>query len=258
VARLRPGDGETVLWIHGYTMSSSIWSELWDLLPGWSHLGIDLPGHGGSRPIRAGESLPALARSIGALALEAGVRHLVALSFGTMVALQVALERPRSFASLVLGAPALGGGPQDELVAQRYVELALAYRAIGPGPRLASLWMRSPPDVFRGAEARPELWALLSTVITEHRWAELADGTMQGLATHRQAAGEVQHVEASTLVLVGEDDLAMSKASAELLVGWLRACTRLDLPGLGHLCLIEAPERTAPLVERHLRAHSAP
>ena len=256
-ATVRTGTGETVLWFHGYTMNASIWGELWELLPGWSHVGVDLPGHGASRPIRSGEDLPALARTIGALALDLGVRHLVALSFGTILAVQTAIEHPGSFASLVLGAPALGGGPQDTLVARRYMELSLAHRMLGPGPELTALWMKSPPDVFKGAEARPDLWARLSAVIGEHGWTELADGAMQPLAGHPQQAAELAHVEAATLLLVGEDDLEMSKAVADLLSRVLPTCERVDLPALGHLCLIEAPEVAAGLVARHLRLHAA-
>jgi pimeloyl-ACP methyl ester carboxylesterase len=29
------GRGPAVLWIHGYTMDSSVWAELWERLPGW-------------------------------------------------------------------------------------------------------------------------------------------------------------------------------------------------------------------------------
>jgi pimeloyl-ACP methyl ester carboxylesterase len=250
----RAGDGDTLLWFHGYTMDSTIWLELWRRLPSFSHVGVDFPGHGASRPLRRGEDLPALARRIGELALERGIRHLVALSFGTMVALQVAIEHPRAFASLVLGAPALGGGPQDALVARRYGEVAFARRKLGPGPHLTALWMRSPPDVFKGAESRPALWERLAAVIDRHGWSELDDGGMQPLAAHRQVEADFARVGAATLVLVGEHDLAMSKLSADLLMCRLPACRRVDLPGLGHLCLVEAPERTAGLVERHVRA----
>src|SRR5262245_51575468 len=108
-----PGESDKVLWIHGYTVDSTVWQDLWALLPGWHHIGIDLPGHGGSRQLQDGEDLPSLGRDLGQLALEHDVRHLVALSFGTVIALQIAIEFPTSFASMVLGAPALAGGPQD-------------------------------------------------------------------------------------------------------------------------------------------------
>jgi 2-succinyl-6-hydroxy-2,4-cyclohexadiene-1-carboxylate synthase len=253
-ARVRSGDGDAVLWIHGYTMDSSIWSDLWDRLPAWSHIGIDLPGHGASRPIRDGETLPQLARRLGSLAGRHDVRHVVALSFGTLVALQVAIEHPAALDSLVLAAPAVGGGPQDDAVGRRYVEVALAYGSLGPGPELTALWMRSPPDVFKGALAVPRVRERLRSVIDRHRWTELADGSLRTLAMNTQPREELARVDTPTLVLVGEDDLPMAKETAELLRAWLPRCTRVDLAGLGHLCLIEDPARAAAPVAEHLRA----
>ena len=53
-----PLSGPAVVWIHGYTMDSSTWEELWALLPGWFHIGVDLLGHGGQ-----GETVEAIASS---------------------------------------------------------------------------------------------------------------------------------------------------------------------------------------------------
>ena len=47
-ARVQPGSGPKVIWLHGYTLNSSVWLPLWRRLPGWTHIGIDLPGHGAS------------------------------------------------------------------------------------------------------------------------------------------------------------------------------------------------------------------
>src|SRR6476660_9216433 len=113
-ARIMPSPADKVLWIHGYTLNSSIWGALWELLPGWSHIGIDLPGHGGSEQIRPGENLSTLASRIGASARRWAARHLVGLSFGGTLALQIAIEYPDAFASLGLSSPGLGGGPLDE------------------------------------------------------------------------------------------------------------------------------------------------
>ena len=65
--REQPGAGEAVLWLHGYTMDSRIWEEAWALLPGPRHLGLDLPGHGGSPPA-PGLDLPALGRRVAEVA----------------------------------------------------------------------------------------------------------------------------------------------------------------------------------------------
>src|SRR5262245_54097544 len=163
--RVAPGPGETVLWIHGYTLDSSIWEDLWHRLPNWRHVGLDLPGHGGSAPLQEGEDLPEIANRIGRLAVEQKARHLVGLSFGGMVALQAALQFPTFFVSMVLNSPGLGGGPQDTDAQICYVELATLYRERGYGPWLAERWLRSPPDIFTGAADHPALWTSLREVV---------------------------------------------------------------------------------------------
>src|SRR4051794_36716306 len=128
------GSGEPVPWIHGYTLDSSSWLPLWSLLPDWQHIGVDLPGHGSSVPLGPSESLPSLARRIAAIAFRHRVRHCVALSFGTRVAIQLAIEYPEAFDTIVLGAPALGGGPEEPDVAARYNELTAMYQRRGFHP----------------------------------------------------------------------------------------------------------------------------
>ena len=255
--REAPGAGAPVLWIHGYTLDSSIWRRLWDLLPGWRHLGVDLPGHGASPPLAPGETLATLAERIAVLALARGVRHVVGLSFGGMVALQVVAQRPAAFASLALGAPALGGGAQDRHAQARNLELMRLYRERGAGPWLGELWMRWPPDIFKGAARHPELWRELAGAVGRHAWAELADSAMQGLTNHPQPQRALRAIRAATLVLIGDEDMDAFKRSAELIRRAVPGCRRLYLPGAGHLCLLEAPDAAAKLLEEHFRGSDA-
>jgi 2-succinyl-6-hydroxy-2,4-cyclohexadiene-1-carboxylate synthase len=256
--RERPGaaPGETVLWFHGYAMDSSVWTALWDLLPGWRHVGLDLPGHGASRPLRPGEDLRSLAATIAAWAVEHRVRHLAGLSFGTILALEVAMQAPAAFERIVLGAPALAGGAHDPGVERRYEDLARLHAERGPGPHLARLWMQAPPDLFRCARDRPLLWLHLFWLACRHRWDELGGaGTgMLALTTPHQDPACLAAVRARTLVAVGEHDLAAYKATAALVAATIPGCERRDLPGTGHLCLIEEPEVAATAIEAHLAA----
>src|SRR5688572_17143353 len=135
-ASVAPGPGEKVLWLHGYTIDSSLWQDLWALLPDWYHIGIDLPGHGASAPWPPNPTVPGLGRLFGTVALEQDVRHIVALSFGTLLALQIIIEFPQAFASLTLGAPTIGGGEQEQAVGVRYREMMQLYHQRGPGPWL--------------------------------------------------------------------------------------------------------------------------
>jgi len=252
------GPGPAILWLHGYTLDSSSWAELWNLLPDWRHIGVDLPGHGASLPLGPAEDLPMLARRIGQMALDQNVQHIVALSFGTLLALQIVIEFPTSFRSLVLGAPALGGGPQDEEVGRRYQELAEMHRSQGFGPGLRQRWMQSPPNIFKGAEANPELWDRLWRIVGKHPWWELEDGSYARLSNHPQSKAELRRVQTATLVLVGENELDAFKRCAELIRRSIPDCQRLYVPVVGHLCMLEDATGVHTTLERHwLAKHSA-
>jgi pimeloyl-ACP methyl ester carboxylesterase len=256
-ARIRPGSGDGVLWIHPYTLDSSAWSELWEQLPAFHHIGIDLPGHGVSMPPGPKDDLPLLARRIGELAIERGARHLVGLSFGSLVALQVAIEHPRAFASMLLAAPAIGGGPQEEAIAIRFRELVSMFRMGGFGPHLRGRWMLTAPSLFDGLETRTELWDRLWRIVGRHGFWELGDRKPLRFLTHAQTRNQLRGIGVPTLVLVGERDLHAFKRSAEWIRRSIPRCEKVELEGAGHLCLLEAPDRAARIVEDHLRAKGA-
>lgn len=257
VARVRRGPGEPVLWIHGYTIDSSSWADLWGLLPGFCHIGVDLPGHGASRDLRRDEDLPALGRTLGLLAQQWQARHMVALSLGTVIALQVAIEFPCWFSSLVLGATSLAGGPQDPEVERRYEAMAALYQEQGTGPHLRDLWMNSPPDLFKGAEGQPDLWRRLSALVGAHRFTELADFAMRRLTSPPQREADLRRIEARTLVFLGEEEMGAFRRCGEIIRRSVPRCERRYLPGVGHLCLLEAPQQVAAPIAAHLAGERA-
>jgi 3-oxoadipate enol-lactonase len=245
--------GDGVLWIHGYTLDSGVWDELWSALAGRRHVGVDLPGHGASRPLRRGEDLASLADEVHELAVGSGVRHLVALSFGTTLAVELAIRHPRAFATVTLGAPALAGAPTDPAAARKYEELVRLYRARGPGPHMTALWTQPPPEIFAYARRDPARWARLAATIDAHRWSELSDGAMLALtmgASHTPAA--LTRVGARTLVVIGEHELPIHRRCADIIASYVPAAEVAIVPGAGHLCLLEAPERAAALIDAHL------
>jgi pimeloyl-ACP methyl ester carboxylesterase len=258
-ARIVPGPGDKVLWIHGYTMDSSTWHALWQQLPGWHHIGIDLPGHGASEPWSSFRTIAELARLIGAQAMEQGVRHIIGLSFGGMLAVQIAIEFPSEFATFTLGSPALLGGPQAPLARERYRDLTDLYRRRGAGPWMTEVWMQSPPDIFKGAAAQPTLWRQLAEVIDHYTWQELHDGMLSGSAgqPQRQTAADLQRVTTPTLVLIGDGEMPAFTATAAIIQGAIPHCACLTLPGAGHLCMLELPVDAGALIAAHLQSPGA-
>ncbi len=253
------GSGPSVLWIHGYTMDSSIWAELWALLPGWRHIGLELPGHGQSPPLERGATLAAVAAQVADVCAATGARHVVALSFGSCVALQLAADYPDLVSRLAIGAPTIAGAPAEPGTDKRYRELALLRKMapaistrIPAGELLADLWMQSPPDIFRGTEAHPALRARLRSVIAAHRWEELGTGAMQAVTRDAQTDADLRRITAATLVLRGDEDMPTFFDNAARLERVLADCRVEPVPEAGHLVLLERPSATAPALAKHL------
>lgn len=246
------GSGPAVVWIHGYTMDSTTWSPLWERLPGWRHVGVDLPGHGGSGPMPTGTTLRQLAAAIADIARAEGARRMVALSFGSLTAVQLAVDHPDLLDRLVLAAPTLAGSRPEPLAKQRYQQLVMLKRMAGTGEALVDLWMGSPPDIFRGTERHPRLRAQLRSVIARHTWRELDDGAMQTLTAGRHTPAELRMIKARTLVVTGREDMPPFIDNARLLVELVEGCRWLTVDRAGHLPLLERPEKVAPAIAAHL------
>jgi pimeloyl-[acyl-carrier protein] methyl ester esterase len=255
VARVAPGEGERVLWIHGYALDSSCWSELWDLLPRWQHLGVDLPGHGQSLPLAPREELPSLAQRLVKLARERQVRHVVALSLGTLVALQMAIEAPGAFATLVLGSPLAEHGANDELFWKRYRELVNMYMIGGHGEHLRGRLMLVEPSPFEGVAARPELWQRLWDIVGRHGFWDLKDAALVRLGDHLHSDVSLHSIESAVLLVAGERERPAARRHAERLSRTLRSCRSMHVLGADGHSLLEAPDTAAAAIDGHLRAH---
>jgi pimeloyl-ACP methyl ester carboxylesterase len=245
------GSGPAVLWIHGYTLDSSLWSDLWQLLPGYRHIGVDLPGHGHSVPVPAGLTLPGLAAELARLAQAEQAHRVVGLSFGAIAALQLAIEAPDTVHRLVVGAPGLGGRFADG-VAERYQQLKLLRGFAGPGEMMANLWMSSPPDLFRGTERHPELRQRVKDVVMRHDWLELTNGRFRPLAAHAQDPAALRRITADTLVIIGDDDMQDCHENARTLCDAVPRCRSHTVSAAGHLVLLERPGDVAAVLAQQL------
>ncbi len=253
--RIEPGRGDKILWIHGYTLDSSSWSKIWSLLPGWRHIGIDLPGHGASDPVMEGNNLKTLGRRLGTFCVEQGIRHIIALSFGTMTAIQIAIDFSEYFSSIILGAPVIAGGPQDPEMTKIYSRLMLLYHRTGPIPQMTDLWMSS--RAWRGIENHPGLKKTLSSIVARHSWQELGShARIQQFTWPPQKVEALEKITAALLILVGEREMPVFLKYAEVLENWVPKSCKHILPDTDHLCMLQAPNLSATLIEAHLRKHA--
>lgn len=252
------GRGPAVLWIHGYTMDRTLWQPLLELLPGFRHVCVDLPGHGRSGPLSAGETLPGLAARVAAIAEAEEARRVVALSFGSAVALQLAASYPELVSRLAIAAPTISGARPAAGVIARERQLAMLYRMTGAGAQMTRLWMSSPPDIFLGAQDHPELQGRLRAVIDGHSWAEITSGAMRSLGEYVHTDAELGRIRAATLVLIGDRDMPAFRANASRLAAVLPHCTVVTMADAGHLCLLERPGQAAAPLAAHLSGAGRP
>jgi pimeloyl-ACP methyl ester carboxylesterase len=254
--RVQPGGANKVLWIHGYTLDSSSWTEMWRRLPGWYHIGLDLPGHGGSAPISPQDDLRTLGRRVADLCHEHDIRHIVALSFGTLTATQVLIEEPDYLWSIVLGAPTLAGGPSDPEVGATYARLQQLHADATPPRELATTWMSC--IAWEGIDQKPALREELGRLVENHRWTELKDWAILRLLQPPQREDDLRNIQTPMLILIGDRDLPAFHASAAILQRTVPHCELVTLPTTHHLCMLESPAASAGPIEKHLRSHDRP
>ena len=152
-----PPDGTPIVFLHGVGNTGAMWRHHMDALVGYRSLAPDLPGHGRSRSV-TWDSREHTAERIARLieALPGGRTHLVGLSLGGSVALQLLADHPELLDHVVIdGCAAIGSRwnrPMKLLFAaiSPFVRLALTGRLLAAAvglTRPASVWSVGPFSV---------------------------------------------------------------------------------------------------------------
>jgi len=249
------GAGPPLIIIQGVGACGTSTNPQIDLLaPRFSCLGFDNRGIGMSQPAARPLSLQQMAADVGALMDDLGwdSAHIVAHSFGGMVAMQLALSERRRVRSLALLCSFARGAEAAEfsfwlawiLIRLRFGSRTLRRRAFqelvlpGDHPELYSTEMAQRLSAIVGhdiADAPPitgEQVSVMRGADLTHRLSELA-----GIPT---------------LVVNGEKDrLARPKLGRELAAG-IPGARYVEVPGAGHSLPVIEPERCAALILSHL------
>ncbi len=239
---LEAGAGEeTIVFLHPIVGTSVYWEpQMQALSDRWRCVAWDAPGYGGTAPV----SEP-LAPSVTASLLdffdvaEIERAHVVGLSLGAMFALHAATGDHGRFDRLVLAdtSAAFGIDPDDWLddwlgglrsgtALPAVVDDSIdAITSIAPEQDLRNRIVASFGDVPHGAFETASRYIAFHNVA-----AELASITQQ------------------TLVLVGEHDGETPPEYARAIADGLANATFHQIPGVGHLSSLEAPEVFSDLV----------
>lgn len=214
----------TIVLLHGVGNNGSMWSDLMAALPDYHCLAPDLPGHGESRSLRWRSRVHTAALVASLIEAEAagGRAHVVGLSLGGSVALELLATRPRILDHVIVdGCAALPSrvvGP-----------MTLGVSAISPFLRFATV-SRMIGRAF-GVTAGPGL----DDFVTQMQAVEPRSfrRSFADANATRIGAGLLS-APCPTLLVAGERELGHVRASNRLLAAAMPNAEARVMPGANH------------------------
>ncbi len=251
IAFEQKGEGPPVVLLHGYVGDRRTWRrQLDELSDEFTVVAWDAPGYGGSSDPPEAFPLSAFADTLATFirALGLGRPHVVGLSFGGGLALELYRRHPTLPASLVLAGAYAGwaGSLPAEEVEHR---LQQAHRLAGLPPE--QLVAELAPTMF-SASAPAEAVEAFAPIVAEFHPAGLR-ATARAFAA-ADLRDVLPRIDVPTLVLAGSADARSPMAVAEELHASIRGSRLVVLEGVGHVSPVEAAERFTAEVRAFLKA----
>ena len=247
IAYERAGSGPPLVLVHGFVGDGgSTWSrQLTDLSDEFTVVAWDAPGTGRSSTPPDHFRLPDFADCLAGLVRGLGFAqaHLVGLSFGGALVLELLARHPRVPQSLVLAGAYAGwaGSLEPEEVDER-LRFCLRIADLPPEDFAAALL----PSMF-SASAPPDAVADFAANVGAANRAGFR------IMAHSVAEADLRDllggVDAPVLLLHGEQDVRAPRRVADALHDAIPGSRLVVMPGVGHVSPVEAPE----LFNRHLR-----
>ena len=246
----RAGDGPPLVLLHGYVGDggSTFRHQLDELCDVFTVVAWDAPGAGRSsdppESFGLGDFADSLAGFIAALGLDGP--HVVGLSFGGGLALELYRRHPAIPRSLVLaGAYAGWAGSLPPAVVETRLRQAEELASLPPDELVHALL----PTMFSEAVPRKLVDGFAASVARFH---PLGFRTMARAFAEADLRDVLPHVDVPVLLLYGEADERSPLSVAEALHQAVEGSKLVVMPGLGHECHLESADRFETEVRRFL------
>lgn len=250
------GDGEPVLLITGWTISSAIFDAVLDrYVPHVRCVTYDHRGTGRSAPWLGPVSMAMLAADAARVLDDRGIAaaHVAGASMGGMVALELALRMPHRVRSLLLlGAGAGAPAPTPSVLRDRAVLGTRLARDLLGGRVTAEAALFSP--AFRAAH--PERARELARPFLRHPAPPWSIWGQTIAAACFDRVADLHRVRAPTLIVHGERDLMVPLSSARVLADRIPDARLHVVRGAGHAAPLEAPGQVADALLGFVAEHA--
>ena len=249
-----PGStGETIVFSHGLLWGVELFApQIAALRDRYRCIAWDHRGQGRSGPEwRHCIGMELVALDAIALLDKLGVTqvHFVGLSMGGFVAMRVAARRPDLVRKLVLLETSIDPEPRENV--GRYRALNTVYKAVGgrllEGQVAKIMLGRS----ILSDPSRKQDVAKFSALMRRRRDVWRAVNGVVDRAP--MTADELRRIRASTLVVVGEEDVATPLAKAQRIVAAIAGAKLVTVPRAGHSSTVEEPAVVTRHVEEFVR-----
>lgn len=242
IAYREAGAGPPLVLLHGGLVDGRSWRwQLDGLAEGFRVVAWDAPGFGGSSRVAEHWRMPEFADALAAWLSDMGIErpHILGLSWGSSIALELYRRHPDVPASLILASAYAGWAgslPPEEVAGRLSAVLAASER---PPAEMAAGW----PGLF-GPSAPPELVREMAGI-----WLENAErGTPESYRTMAYSMAEadlrpmLSSIQVPTLLIYGALDARSPLSVARDLHGRIPSSDLVVLPDVGHFASAEAPD----------------
>jgi 3-oxoadipate enol-lactonase len=251
------GAGEPVLLITGWTISSAVFDPVAELyLPHVRVVAYDHRGAGRSAPWLAPVSMAMLAADAARVLDDRGITsaHVVGLSMGAAVALELAIRMPQRVKSLVLIGGSVGGPAAVRPSA--HVAGATVGTVLSDSLRHRHAWPAAALFSARFRNEHPDKVARYMPSFARHRAPPWMTGwQMLAVACFGRRAS-LTRVRAPALVFHGGHDAMVPLANARLLADGIPGAELRVVPDAGHAVPLEHPLESARLLVDWVARHA--
>jgi pimeloyl-ACP methyl ester carboxylesterase len=240
------GSGDPVLLLHGFPLSSDLWTPTMERLSGWRLLAPDMRGHGASE-VADDASMPRLAADQIALLDALDVSDpvvVVGLSMGGYVALEIARRWPERVRALVL--VDTRSTPDDPEAAE--------------GRRTTAARVLEEGSGGFAEEMAGKIFSPSTSTALVGDWRERMARTapagiaaaLRGMADRAGSDDVLRAWERPLLIVVGEDDSVTPPPMAERMHSMVPGAELVVIPRAGHLPPVEQPDHFADALRTFL------